>query len=153
MKVATFRATCSDCHTPFDNPLLPDGSYGEFIARGERGTVFAYLFAINNMGWDRIDQFVKKVFPQKYGSSETECFQWVIGKCLDPIDGQELSIVGNPVCPSCLGTHVMYGDDIRTGELDLLDATFSKFLSLDDLAQEQRIKELCDQWLAKSTKQ
>jgi hypothetical protein len=127
-------------------------AYGEFIARGQRGTVFAYLSAIGNMGWDRIDQLVKKVFPQKHQSSRDKCFQWVIGKSLDPIDGQELSIVGNPVCPNCHGTNVIYGDDIRTGELDLPDATFSKFLSLDDLTQEQWIKELCDQWLEKSAK-
>ena len=152
MKVTTFQATCSDCHTRFDNPLLPDMSYGEFIARGEKGTAFAYLPSIGNAGWDRINQLFKKVFPKKHASSETDCFQWMIGKCLDPINDQNLRIVGSPVCPNCQGHNVQYGDDVRTGELDLPDATFSKFLSLDDPAQEQMIKELCEQWLGTPTR-
>lgn len=152
MKVTTFKATCNDCHTQFDKPSLPSIAYGEFIARGEKGTVFAYLSTFGNSGWDRIDQLFKNVFPKKYQSSATECFQWVIGKCLDPIDDQALSIVGAPVCPNCHGSNVLAGDDIRAGELDLPDATFSKFLSLDDVAQEQMVKDLCSQWLEKTTK-
>jgi hypothetical protein len=152
MKVTTFRATCNDCHTPFDNPLLSDMSYGEFIARGEKGTAFAYLPAMGNPGWDRIDQLFKKFFPKKHPSSETECFQWILGKCLDSLNDQELSIVSAPVCPNCHDNNLMYGDDIKTGELDLPDATFSKFFSLDDLAQEQMVNKLCSQWLEKPTK-
>lgn len=152
MKVSTFQATCSDCRTQFDNPLLPDMAYGEFIARGQKGTAFAYLTAFGNPGWDRIDQLFKKLFPKRDRSSETEGFQWVMGKCLDPIDDQELSIASAPVCPKCHGINVRAGDDIRTGGLDLPDATFSKFLSLDDLAQEKRIKELCSEWLGKPEK-
>ena len=152
MKVFTFKATCNDCKTEFDNPLLSDLSYGEFIARGERGTVFAYLPAINNFGWDRINQLFKKTFPKKDQDSETNCFQWIIGKCLDLIDNQELSIVNNPICPNCHRDSVMYGDEIKTGELNLPDATFSVFLALNDMEQETLIRNLCDLWLEKTSK-
>lgn len=152
MNVATFRATCKDCGAHFDNPSLGSMAYGEFIARGDRGTVFAYLPTFGNPGWDKIDQVFKKVFPKQKQSAQTDCFQWVVGKCLDPIDGQELSIFSGTVCPNCHTTNVMAGDDVHTGTLDLPDATFSNFLALDEGAQEQRVRALCDQWLAGSTR-
>ena len=152
MNVATFRAECKDCGTQFDNPSLGSMAYGEFIARGDKGTVFAYLPAFGNPGWDKIDGIFKKVFPKERKSRETDCLQWVIGKCLDPIDGQDLSIVGGTVCPQCQGTNVMDGDELRTGALDLPNATFSSFLALDETSQEQRVRMLCDEWLQGAAK-
>ncbi len=152
MKVSTYRAVCNDCKTEFHHPLLSDMSYGQFVARGEKGTAFGYFLAFDNIGWEKIHGLVEKFYSVNDIFSKRDCFQWIIGKCLDPIDNQELSIVRGPVCPSCHGTNVEYGDSYKTGELNVPDATFSKFLALSNVEQEIMIKDLCNIWLETKTK-
>lgn len=144
--VATFRCVCETCSAEFSAPLLSDSaSFGEFIARGRNGKANAYLNSFEG-GWDEVEKVWEKV-RESHGSErdEPDELQAVIGRCLDPVDGEALSIDGGPVCPSCGSDRVAYGDAARTGEADLPPASFDGFLKLSPKERAKFIRGILEE--------
>lgn len=100
MEIALFEVKCNKCGTLFDTPLLSDFSYGEFIARSENGAVVAYLNAFEELSFNEISSLFDKLF-EKYGIDlyKSSCFRFVVGKCSDRIEGQEMRMDLDPICP------------------------------------------------------
>ena len=142
MKTATFKTLCEKCQHIFDIPLLSDFSYGKFIAKDKSGKVFAHLQAIDNEGWNRISEIFDNLSENKTNYT-TEHFQWIVGECLDSVNGDKISIANRYVCPKCHSS-VKYGPGEKTGEMNLPEASFSEFLSLSDEEQTAKIKTLLD---------
>lgn len=116
--------------------------YGEFIAKGIRGIGAAYLNVYAGAGsdWDRIEDLQKRLA----GCANVD-LQWLIGKCLDPIEGEELSIIGGPRCSRC-GSGRVTGIEESAGLIEIPNASFTRFNSLTPTDQEQFIARLCREW-------
>ena len=126
-------------------------SYGEFIVKGEAGNAVAYLCAFTKPGWNVVQDIhaslTRSRFSRLRGASSRGCLQWVIGRCLDSLDGEQLSLNKRVVCPLCHSEHVSYGDAVRVGFVDLPVASFSRFLSLSPGERTSRVRQLCLAWL------
>jgi len=149
IQIATFKAICMQCQSVFSIPLLPDQAFGEFIAWGENGKAAVYLSAYEDGNWDYIISLYHQVTggPLSDIEKETNCVQWLIGRCLDTVEGENLSIMGGPVCPACHSHRVGYGNSIKTGGVTLQDATFGQFSSLNKNGQIEHIRELLGSYL------
>lgn len=135
MEISTFRANCNACSETFAVPLLSDFSYGEFIARAQDGRTHGYLNSVEEPGWDSVEHalnIVKIQTPDLSDFDSTKCFQWLVGKCMDSINGQELSIVSRPVCPACASSEISYSDADLVGYESVPSVTFSTFMGLDE---------------------
>lgn len=140
MEVSTFKADCLICDFWHYRPFLGDFSYGKFIAQGSTGETFAYLNGLKNVGWDRLVHLADSL------SSDASFFQWLVSQCLDPISGVSLSICNGIRCPECGSSDIKLHDSMPTGSVDLPEATFTRFLSLDPLEQQTRVLELHRVW-------
>jgi hypothetical protein len=136
----------------FAVPLLSDmESYGEYIVEGEAGTVFAYLCGLTEPAWDVVQgihaSLTRSRFSRLRGASSRGCLQWVIGRCLDPLDGQTLNVGKRFMCPLCHSDHIAFGDAVRVGFAELPVASSTRFLSLSPSERTSRVRQLCLAWL------
>jgi hypothetical protein len=146
MEIKFYKAICNKCSYVFTVPVLGDMSYGEFIAKGDKGNIFGYLNAFDNEeAWKYIEYFFTKLCNQNNKSSDCrdgiEQFYYIIGKCLDKIEGQELSIVGFPKCPNCRIPCGNFNDNDNNfiEKKDIPRASFEEFLSLNDFQRKKHI--------------
>jgi hypothetical protein len=150
-RVAIFDSECQDCGAQFAEPHLGDMVYGAFIARGDKGTAFAYLNAIREPAWDVVKGVHRQVSRSRLNRvravSSVECFQWLIGRCLDPIDGQQLSIVSWAVCPQCHSHNVIIHEARKLGSFELPSASFASFLALSSRKRRSFVRGQCRTWL------
>lgn len=139
--IPAYRAWCKGCGEEFRVPILSDFTYGEFIAHGLAGLVFGYLNAIDSAAWNAIQAIYGELNLPK---SDAARFQHIVGNCLDPIDGQSLSIVSGPRCPRCRSEGIDYRDlpSDRLGSLDVPEASFHQFLALSEPDRRKLIAEL-----------
>ena len=140
MQVSTIKADCRTCGFWHYRPWLSDFSYGEAIAQGSTGETFAYLNVLNNAGWDRLVELADGL------SSDASFFQWLVGHCLDPISGVPPSSSGGVRCPECGSSDIKLHEGMPTGRVELPEATFTHFLSLDPVEQQERVVELHREW-------
>ena len=151
--VLTFEARCNDCEWRFPCPLLGPGAYGEFVAVGSKGSVYAYLNSLEGLGWAAVDHAFKQaassLIQRMFGpSSRSSCFQWVVGRCLDTLQDQRLSIVSGPICPKCLSQAVRYGDAHPLAPIALPRASFAGFLQLNPAGRVSQVRALRSEWQA-----
>jgi len=151
MRVAFFKSDCRDCGHSFPYPLLPDQeSYGTCIAKGSDGRTFAYLCCLigpGQVGWDEVASIFSKIAIEKnlILYEERDDLQQLIGKCLDPVNGLELSIAEGPICPDCGSTNIDYGDGELIETREIPEASFEQFLSLSAEDRERRILHLLEE--------
>lgn len=147
MEIAFFKAKCSSCEALFETPLLNDFSYGEFIARSKDGIFTAYLNAIEEPVVNEINVLFDVLF-EEYGInlSKSSCFQYVIGKCSDMIEGQEMRLDFKPLCPYCGSQDCIYNDLCLVGRRDVEKLSFNSFANLDDNVKEELIKEYINEF-------
>ncbi|MCH8148419.1 MAG: hypothetical protein IH987_10560 [Planctomycetes bacterium] len=142
MQVSTIKADCLTCGFWHYRPWLGDFSYGEGIAQGSfvtgTGETFAYLNVLNNSGWDRL-----RVLAEGLETDES-FFQWLVDQCLDPISG--VSLGSGVRCPECDSTDIKLHEGMPTGRVEIPEATFTGFLSLDPHEQQTRVVELHSVW-------
>lgn len=142
MKITFFEAKCNECGLLFDTPLLSDFSYGDFIATSENGAFVAYLNALEEPSVEEIRLLFDKLF-KRYGLklNEISCFHFVVGKCSDMIEGQEMRIDIGPICPDCGSKSINYNNlrVVRTRNVENL--SFTSFIGLSDDEKNSLIKE------------
>lgn len=144
MRVARFKAKCKDCSNDFLIPLLSDFAYGEFIARGQFGKEFGYLNSFEQKAWGMIDEIFKSLRSNDKNKEDDEsaCFQKVVGKCIDKIDGEEFSIVSGPVCPKCFSRKIDYDDQIVIDFYEIPEATFNALMNLNEDDRKKFVERL-----------
>ena len=148
MDIITFRGSCNACKEHLTVPLLSDFAYGEFIARAYDGRTHGYLNTFEESAWDSIEQIFGLV-NVKFIDRELESiesFQWVLGKCIDPINGHELSIVLGPVCSFCGSKDVTYGNAIKVGYQSIPTVSFSEFMKLDESGKFTLLEKLLEEY-------
>jgi hypothetical protein len=144
MRVPRSDAKCKKCGLSFRVPVLSDFVYGEFICFGQNGKSFVYLNSFAEKAWNEIELDLKEFMSDDKNNGyteETECFQNVIGKCIDKIDGEEFSITKGPVCPKCL-SHSIERENVLVDFIEIPNATFDYYFSLDDQARKDYIRKL-----------
>lgn len=146
-RVATFEASCRRCGQSFALPMLSDHEWGEFIAAASRGAIYAYLDSYTEPAWDRIAVTVKRSLGATASAEDVECaIRVVVGKCMDLVEGQELSIANRPVCPACGAPHVVRRPDERVGTMDVPVASFEAFASLSIDEQDEVTRRHLSAW-------
>lgn len=126
-RISAYRAWCEACGETFAVPVLSDFAYGEFIAFGRTGAVFGHLNALDCPAWNEIEAiFTDLALPKSTGN----LFQSIVDDCIDPIDGQLLSITLGPTCPQCGANQVDYRDlpADRMGSIDVPEFRFTDSL-------------------------
>jgi hypothetical protein len=149
--VVTFGAFCKSCGATFELPLLGDQSYGLFIAQDPDARKFAYLCSFDNPGWNLVKQVYESVTPfprdNRSNGPHAECFQWVLGKCADPLGESELSIIGPHRCRVCGSDSLSYPlTSHATGSMELPLMSFEAFLKQTPAGRTARVGSLCTQW-------
>ena len=141
--IAAFRAVCYSCGLKFGYPMLGEMlSYGEFVATSERGDLYAYVSAFTGE-WDDVERIIEMISPKwRAADPGYRRFHWIIGQCLDPLEGQALSIVSGPICPGCQSRDIAYGDAERLGFQRVPDATWRRFMSLSPAGRRQFVEKL-----------
>ena len=148
VRVAFFKSDCRDCGNMFPYPLLPDHeTYGTFMAKGPDGRTFAYLCSLigpGQVGWDEVASIFGKIAAEKnlILDEERDDLQRLVGKCLDSVNGHELSITEGPRCPECGSNNINYGDGELIDSKEIPEASFEQFLSLNPQDRERRIRHL-----------
>lgn len=152
MRAARFEAKCKDCSNIFLIPLLSDFSYGEFIAKGQSGKGFVYLNAFKEKAWGVIDEIIKssRSHDKNKEYEESECFQKVVGQCIDTIDGEEFSIISDPVCPKCLSRKIDYDDRDIIDFHEIPEATFNGIVNMEEDERKIFIEKLWSNCINKS---
>jgi hypothetical protein len=141
MKIAFFQAKCNKCKAVFETPLLSDFCYGEFIASSSNGALTAYLNALEEPVVKEINLIFDKLF-EIYGSNlnKSSCFKFVVGKCSDMIQGQEMRLDLLPLCPYCGSNDFNYNNLQPVGRRDIERLSFNSFVGLGNDKKEALIK-------------
>jgi hypothetical protein len=147
MKILFFQAKCNKCGALFDTPLLSDFSYGEFIATSENGAFVAYLNALEEPSFKEIGFLFDKLF-KKYGLNlnEISCFHFIVGKCSDMIEGQNMRIDIGPICPDCSSNNCDYNNLRMVSKREVEKLSFTSFTGLSDDEKNSLIKEYITQF-------
>ncbi len=147
MEIAFFEAKCKKCGTLFDTPLLSDFSYGEFIARSENGAIVAYLNAIEELSFNEISSlFYKLLKNYDINLNKNYCFHFVVGKCSDRIEGQEMVLDLCPICPDCKSNCCDYNNMRMVGKSDIEKLSFTSFSALSYDEKNSLIEEYITQF-------
>jgi hypothetical protein len=153
-RVTTFAAACASCGARFPFPLLSDQGYGEFIAVGSAGSAYTYLSAFDEPAWDRIREITEPLMTHEDSYVEpglrASALQMVVGKCMDPIDDQEMSIDSGPVCPKCGSKTISHWGANRGGEIDVPVASFTAFREKSREEQAVAIQRYLSEWRARA---
>ena len=139
LQVSTIKSDCQTCGFWHYRPWLSDFAYGETIAQGSTGETFAYLRVLNNAGWDRLVELAEGL------TSDASFLQFLVGQCLDSVSGVSLSAYGVR-CPKYGSSDIKLHEGMPTGRVELLEARFTHFLSLDPIEQQTRAVELYHTW-------
>lgn len=147
MNVACFEANCNNCGKVFENPMLSDFMYGQFILRSDDGRILAYVDALQEQAIKEIENIFDSLF-QQYGKStdRISCFQYTFAKCSDTINGHEMKIDVSPICPFCNSKNINYDNRKRVGSKDIVNASFSSFLSWTDNQKSLFIKDIIEKY-------
>jgi hypothetical protein len=139
-KIQFFSATCHACGHRFSMPVLSDFSYGEFIFYGGREQMFGFLSAHYEPAWEDIAARSRRAafLGDSPAHSEIDRLHRVIAAAADSIAGDRL--VPCPVCPSCGGRSVAYGDP--QGIREIQTVTFQQYQSLSDTERTHRVEQL-----------
>lgn len=142
MKLQFFEARCHECGRKFVMPLLGDFSYGQFIFHGEKGKVFGYLLALENLAWDDITTRLRQagVFTNSRKSEEIDRLHQVIAASADAISEQRLTSL--PVCPICYSRSIAYGDSTPLEVREVPLVTFDEYRSSPATSRTRKLLEL-----------
>ncbi len=144
-RVPFYEASCRHCRRTFSIPLLGDQGYGQFIFHGEKGSVFGFLFALEEPAWADIENTLRRagLYTTSYSRPGAGRFQRVVAASADPIGGQPLVLL--PVCPGCRSRSVEYGDSKPLDIREIRRVTFDAYQSLSDQDKTGRLRQLWEE--------
>jgi hypothetical protein len=142
-RLALFHAICSECRREHPIPHLGDFAYGQFILHRADGRSFRYLEGLNHDVW----AFVSAHFPDpnqirnlREQHVASSVIQETVAHLSDPEEGHSFCM--RSVCPSCGGRLFVYLDRDMIGPIEVPDATFMRFRSMDDAGKTEAVEHL-----------
>jgi RNA polymerase subunit RPABC4/transcription elongation factor Spt4 len=145
IRLSTSSAACRACHAVFTTPREPEAP-SMFLARGEKGTAFAAIDALDCPAWDFIAEVVDGLNGGEQSRRAAEGFLRIVGRCVDPVDGQAMVLGGGPVCPACGSREVAQDEGGTAGQREVAPASFAAFMILDVPSRIEHIKRLWREW-------
>lgn len=131
------QSKCQECSTEFTFPILPEMSYGLFLFKSSNSRIYRYYDSNDNDVWSYVSRYLEKI-------NQFEVIQYVLGYCMDKVDGQPLSITDKPVCNSCQKGQYNIIDDETLSFITLQSVSFNTFRSLDDLTKKSKIDDILE---------
>ena len=149
MNIAAFSSECQSCTNRFEIPVLSDFSYGKFIAKGKSGKTFAYLNAIEHeTEWDSIEEIYNEICELDAKLiKNTDAFQYLVGRCMNRVNGEELSIIRKWVCPECQSEDVRVELGEAVGLMNMEDVSFSEFLSVSEDGKRKLLRQYLQEYV------
>jgi hypothetical protein len=102
MSAVTFHFTCGECGSQFTAPGIPEGGYGEFVLRSEKGGDAVYVDALASSVFAEVGRLVRRVVSTTDEAKLADLHQKAFGRACDvSSDGSRYRISLPPKCPVC----------------------------------------------------